>query len=76
MGGIQGAYGTLYETPRLAVWHEGNIGIYIGNGEVIQAANTQVGVVRTRLSSNAWTHWLKIPYIEYLEQEEIYEFNF
>lgn len=66
----KGTIDTLPEIPGLAVWHEGHIGIYIGNGEVVQAANTQVGVVRTRVSSNAWTHWLKIPYIEYLEQEE------
>lgn len=66
----KGTIDTLPEIPGLAVWHEGHIGIYIGNGEVVQAANTQVGVVRTRLSSNAWTHWLKIPYIEYLKQEE------
>lgn len=66
----KGTIDTLPEIPGLAVWHEGHIGIYIGNGEVVQAANTHVGVVRTSLSSNAWTHWLKIPYIEYLEQEE------
>ena len=66
----KGTIDTLPEIPGLAVWHEGHIGIYIGNGEVIQAANTQVGVVRTKVSSTAWTHWLKIPYIEYLEQEE------
>lgn len=66
----KGTIDTLPEIPGLAVWHKGHIGIYIGNGEVVQAANTQVGVVRTRVSSNAWTHWLKIPYIEYLEQEE------
>ncbi len=66
----KGTIDTLPEIPGLAVWHEGHIGIYIGNGEVVQAANTQAGVIRTRVSSNAWTHWLKIPYIEYLEQEE------
>ncbi len=66
----KGTIDTLPEIPGLGVWHEGHIGIYIGKGEVIQAANTQVGVIRTRLSSIAWTHWLKIPYIEYLEQEE------
>lgn len=66
----KGTIDTLPEIPGLAVWHEGHIGIYIGNGEVVQAANTQVGVVRTKVSSTAWTLWLKIPYIEYLEQEE------
>lgn len=66
----KGTIDTLPEIPGLAVWHEGHIGIYIGNGEVVQAANTQAGVVRTKISSTAWTHWLKIPYIEYLELEE------
>lgn len=66
----KGTIDTLPEIPGLAVWHEGHIGICIGNGDVVQAANTRVGVVRTRVSSTAWTHWLKIPYIEYLEQEE------
>lgn len=66
----KGTIDMLPEIPGLAVWYEGHIGIYIGNGEVVQAANTQVGVVRTKISSTAWTHWLKIPYIEYLEQEE------
>ena len=66
----KGTINTLPEIPGLAVWYEGHIGIYIGNGEVVQAANTQVGVVRTKISSTAWTHWLKIPYIEYLELEE------
>lgn len=66
----KGTIDTLPEIPGLAVWHEGHIGIYIGNGEVIQAANTQVGVVQTKVSATAWTHWLKIPYIEYLELEE------
>ncbi len=66
----KGTIDTLPEIPGLAVWHKGHIGIYIGNGEVVQAANTQVGVIRTKVSSTAWTHWLRIPYIEYLEQEE------
>lgn len=66
----KGTIDTLPEIPGLAVWHEGHIGIYIGNGEVVQAANTQVGVVRTKVSATAWTNWLKIPYIEYLELEE------
>lgn len=63
----KGTIDTIPEIPRLAVWHDGHIGIYIGNGEVIQAANTQAGVIKTKFSDTAWTHWLKIPYISYLE---------
>ena len=52
------------------VWHEGHIGIYIGNGEVVEAMNTQKGVVKTKLLGREWTHWLQIPYINYVEKKE------
>ncbi|MDD4492751.1 MAG: hypothetical protein PHV32_00125 [Eubacteriales bacterium] len=61
----KGAIGTIPEIAGLAVWHEGHIGIYIGDGEVIQAANTKDGVIKTKMSGGSWTHWLKIPYINY-----------
>lgn len=63
---------TIPEIPGLAVWHEGHIGIYIGNGEVVQAANTKAGVIRNKLEDTAWTHWLKIPYISYSQLEKNY----
>lgn len=66
----KGTIATIPEIPGLAVWHYGHIGIYIGNGKVIQAADTRSGVIRTQLADNRWTHWLKIPYISYLEQQE------
>lgn len=70
----KGMIDTIPEIPGLAVWHEGHIGIYVGNGEVIEAMGTRYGVVRTRLSERHWTHWLKIPYINYIEEaEEPYE---
>lgn len=63
----KGTIDTLPEILGLAVWHEGHIGIYIGNGEVIEAMGTQYGVVKTQLKNGGWTHWLKIPYITYIE---------
>lgn len=66
----KGTIDTIPEIPGLAVWHEGHIGIYIGNGEVVQAANTTAGVIRNKLEDTAWTHWLKVPYIEYRENTE------
>ena len=66
----KGTIDTIPEIPGLAVWHEGHIGIYIGNGEVIQAANTNAGVIRTPIGQTGWTHWLKIPYINYIEESE------
>ena len=42
-----------------------DIGVYIGNGEVVEAMGTRYGVVKTKLEGARWTHWLKIPYISY-----------
>ena len=66
----KGSIDTIPEIPGLAVWMEGHIGIYIGNGETIEAMGTRSGVVRRQLSEGAWTDWLKIPYITYIEEEE------
>lgn len=66
----KGTINTIPEITGLAVWHEGHIGIYIGNGKVVQAANTTAGVILTNLNDTAWTHWLKIPYISYIEETE------
>ena len=62
---ISGPIDTIPETPGLAVWHDGHIGVYIGNGEVVEAMGTRYGVVKTKLEGARWTHWLKIPYISY-----------
>ena len=63
----KGPINTMPEIPGLAVWHKGHIGIYIGNGKVVEAMATTVGVVQTEVSNRAWTHWLRIPYIDYIE---------
>lgn len=67
---VKGTIDTIPEVPGLAVWVDGHIGIYIGNGEVIEAMNTLRGVTRTQLAGREWTHWLQIPYISYVENME------
>ena len=64
----KGPIRTIPEVPGVAVWTDGHIGIYIGDGAVIEAMGTRYGVVETRLADGPWTHWLKIPYITYLEE--------
>lgn len=66
----KGTIDTIPEIPGLAVWHEGHIGIYIGNGKVVHAANTNAGVIQTPIDASGWTHWMKIPYISYIEESE------
>ncbi len=66
---VKGTIDSIPEVPGLAVWQDGHIGIYIGNGEVIEAMGTEQGVVKTTLPSG-WTYWLEIPYISYPVEEE------
>lgn len=60
-----GTIDTMPDIPGLAVWHDGHIGVYIGGGQVVEAMGTKYGVVKTELAGRGWTHWLKIPYINY-----------
>lgn len=66
----KGPISTMPDIPGMAVWHQGHIGVYIGNGYVIHAANTYDGVIKTPITSSGWTHWLKVPYINYIEETE------
>ena len=66
----KGELSTIPEIPGLAVWKPGHIGIYIGNGEIIEARGTRNGVIQSSIYDGVFTHWLKIPYINYLEVEE------
>ena len=65
-----GDISTMPDTAGLAVWMDGHIGVYIGNGEVIEAQGTAYGVVKTNLEGRGWTKWLKIPNIKYVEEKQ------
>lgn len=62
---VSGPISTMPDTPGLAVWMNGHIGVYIGNDEVIEAFNTSKGVIKTKLHEGAWTNWLQIECINY-----------
>ena len=62
---VSGPISTMPDIPGLAVWMDGHIGVYVGNGEVVEAMGTEYGVVKTQLKDRGWTHWLKIKYIDY-----------
>ena len=63
----KGSMSTMPEIPGILVHATGHIGIYIGNGYVIEAMGTRYGVVKTALSSGRWTGWCKNPYINYVD---------
>lgn len=52
-----------------AVWQKGHIGIYTGSGTYIAADGSAYGVRRNSLSKAAFTHWLILKDITYLEEQ-------
>ena len=50
---VSGTIDTMPDIPGLAVWHDGHIGVYIGDGYVIEAMGTKYGVVKTELEAGA-----------------------
>lgn len=49
----------------VAVWHSGHIGIYIGNGQCIEAKGSAYGVVISNISNCKFTHWFALSDIAY-----------
>lgn len=60
-----GKIDTIPEIPGLAVWRNGHIGIYEGNGYVLEFRGTDYGAVRTKLKERNFTHWGKISGVDY-----------
>lgn len=51
--------------PGCALWRQGHIGVYIGNGYCIEAKGSAYGVVKTKASQGGWTHILWLCDIDY-----------
>lgn len=64
---------TLPELKGVLVFMSGHVGIYIGNGEVIEARGHSYGVVKTKLAERKWISWGKLRWIEYEEELKMFE---
>ncbi|WP_409967715.1 hypothetical protein RFF05_14260 [Bengtsoniella intestinalis] len=62
---VFGPIATIPDIPGIAVWKSGHIGVYVGDGMVVEAMGTTSGVVMTELDGRGWTNWCEIPYIDY-----------
>lgn len=65
---VKGEMSSMPEIKGLAVWKPGHIGVYIGNGYVVEAMGTKHGVVRTKVTGRGWRGWCKVPSIDYIEE--------
>lgn len=43
----------------------GHVGLYIGDGWVIEAASTQSGVIKSKVSNSKWSHWGELKGVNY-----------
>jgi hypothetical protein len=60
-----GVIGTLPEIVGLALHRDGHIGYYAGNGYAIEWRGFAWGCVKTKVAGRGWTHWYKLPFIQY-----------
>lgn len=63
----KGPISTIPELPGLTVHYNGHMGVYVGNGYVVEARGTWYGIVKTRLSDRPWKNWAKVPGVSYEE---------
>lgn len=65
----RGGISTLPDTPGVCVFmaNMGHVGVYIGNGEVVEAMGHAYGVVKTKVAGRGWAYWGMPEWISYDE---------
>ena len=66
----KGEMETMPEIPGLLVFFDKHVGVYIGNGEVVEARSRRHGVYKSKLAERPWTSWGYCPYITYEAPEQ------
>jgi len=64
--------GTISKMPDIigiGLYKKGHFGVYIGNGKEIEARGFDYGVVEDEVANTKFTHWFKLPEIEYVEDK-------
>ena len=60
-----GEIGTLPELPGVALRRSGHVGVYIGGGQAVEWRGFDHGCVVTQVVERGWTHWYRLPWVEY-----------
>lgn len=67
----RGDIATMPDIPGVLVFMTGHVGVYIGNGDVIEARGHEYGVVKTKLKDRSWRWWGKCPFITYTDTKSV-----
>ena len=62
---LSGDISTLPEIPGLGVYYKGHVGVYVGDGKVIDARGESVGIGFDDVDYEGWTHWYEIKGVNY-----------
>lgn len=62
---IKGKISSMPDIKGILVFMNGHVGVYIGDGYVIEARGHAYGVIKTKLKGRGWKTWGKCPFIEY-----------
>jgi hypothetical protein len=46
------------------------VGLYIGNGEVIEASSTESGVIKSKITNSKWAEWGELKGVDYSASQE------
>ena len=57
------------DCPGVAVRFSGHVGVYVGNGKVVEWRGFNYGCVTTRVFDRPWTHWYALPWVDYDQQD-------
>lgn len=66
----KGPIATMPEVPGVILHMHGHVGVYIGDGWVVEAKGFSSGVIKSRIEEGKWTSWFYCPYIEYVLDED------
>lgn len=59
-----GSIGSMPDRPNMiAVRFAGHVGVYVGNGEVVEWRGFDYRCVLTKLKGRPWTHWYELPWV-------------
>ena len=60
-----GTIGTLPEIVGLALFTDGHVGYYVGDGYAVEWRGFNYGCVKTKVKDRTWKNWAKLPFIDY-----------